>query len=78
MIPIQNLYYLLVYAWDHRLENSGLDKIDGENCPDLNNLLAVALLEATRRQLRHGLDRSYIEVEEETSRIRGRIDAMPL
>jgi 5-methylcytosine-specific restriction enzyme subunit McrC len=74
MIPIQNLYYLLVYAWDHRLENSGLDKIDGENCPDLNNLLAVALLEATRRQLRHGLDRSYIEVEEETSRIRGRID----
>ena len=74
MIPIQNLYYLLVYAWDHPLEKSGLDTIGGENCPDLNNLLAVALLEATRRQLRFGLDRSYIEVAEETSRIKGRID----
>ena len=74
MIPIQNLYYLLVYAWDHGLKDSGLDRIHGDRCPDLNNFLAVALLESTTKQIRRGLDRSYVNFAEDTSRIRGKIN----
>lgn len=74
LIPIANLYYLLSYAWDHRLSEADLVSVDADSCPDLNNLFARVLAAATHRLLRGGLDRSYLAVEEETPRIRGRID----
>ncbi len=73
-IPIANLYYLLSYAWNHRLSESDLAAVDADSCPDLNNLFARILASETRRLLRNGLDRSYLTVTEETPRIRGRID----
>lgn len=73
-IPIANLYYLLSYAWNYRLRERDLVAIDADSCPDLNNFLARILIAATRRLLRRGLDRSYLAYEDETSRIRGRID----
>lgn len=73
-IPIANLYYLLAYAWDHRLSEAELVSVDAESCPDLNNLFAKILANATHHLVRRGLDRSYVPVEEETPRIRGRID----
>lgn len=74
LIPIANLYYLLSYAWDHRLSEAELVSVDADSCPDLNNLFARVLAAATHRLLRGGLDRSYLSIEEETPRIRGRID----
>jgi len=74
VIPIANLYYLLSYAWDHRLSEAEMVSVDADSCPDLNNLFAKVLAAATHRLLRGGLDRSYLSVEEETPRIRGRID----
>ncbi len=73
-IPIANLYYLLAYAWDHRLGESELVNVDADSCPDLNNLFARILANATHHLVRRGLDRSYVPFEEETPRIRGRID----
>ena len=73
-IPIANLYYLLSYAWNHRLSEAELAEVDADSCPDLNNLFARILASATKRLLRNGLDRSYLAVTEETPRIRGRID----
>lgn len=73
-IPITNLYYLLAYAWDHRLSEAEMVAIDADSCPDLNNLFAKVLANAAHRLVRRGLDRSYVPFEEETSRIRGRID----
>jgi len=73
-IPIANLYYLLSYAWNHRLSEAELAEVDADSCPDLNNLFARILASATTRLLRNGLDRSYLAVTEETPRIRGRID----
>lgn len=72
-IPISNLYYLLAYAWDHKLSEAELASIDADLCPDLNNLFAKILTTATHHLIRRGLDRSYVPFEEETSRIRGRI-----
>ena len=41
--------------------------------PELPNLLAKVLLEGTRHLVRRGLDRGYVEHEEDTARLRGRI-----
>ncbi len=73
-IPIANLYYLLVYAWDHRLDEAEVVDLEANGCPDLNNLFARILLNGTEELVRRGLDRSYIGQDETASRIRGRID----
>lgn len=73
-IPITNLYYLLAYAWDHKLSEAELVAINADSCPDLNNLFARILINATHHLIRRGLDRNYMPFEEETPRIRGCID----
>ena len=73
-IPVQNLYYLLTYAWDRRLNHGGMQGLDVTGCPNLNTLFARVLSHGVRQLLRRGMDRSYILREELTSRIRGRID----
>jgi 5-methylcytosine-specific restriction enzyme subunit McrC len=57
-IPIENLYYLLCYAWG---VSDQLDKVkvDGEKCHSLENLLSMVLLNACDRLLRQGLLREY-------------------
>ena len=74
LIPIANLYYLLAYAWDHKLSDAELVAIDADSCHDLNNLFAKILATAAHHLVRRGLDRTYVPFEEETPRIRGRID----
>ena len=74
LIPIANLYYLLAYAWDHKLSEAELVDVDADSCPDLNNLFAKILATAAHHLVRRGLDRTYVPFEEETPRIRGRID----
>jgi 5-methylcytosine-specific restriction enzyme subunit McrC len=73
-IPIQNLYYLLTYAWDRRLDQGDLSEVEAAACPNLNSLFARVLCHGVRHLLRRGLDRSYVGHEELTSRVRGRID----
>ena len=71
-IPIQNIYYMLLYAWNRLPEGSNIDVL-GVPSPDLPNLLAKVLLEGVRHILRRGLDRGYIENDEDLNRPRGRI-----
>ena len=71
-IPIQNIYYMLLYAWNCLPEGSNID-VSGTLSPELPNLLAKVLLEGTRHVLRRGLDRGYIEKDEDLNRPRGRI-----
>jgi 5-methylcytosine-specific restriction enzyme subunit McrC len=71
-IPVRNLYYLFLYAWD-RLPEGGAVDVSGVEGPELPNLLAKVLLEGTRRLLRRGLDRGYVERDEDTARPRGRM-----
>ena len=57
-IPIENLYYLLCYAWD---VNDQLNKVkvDGKNYHSLENMLATVLVMACERLLRRGLVQEY-------------------
>jgi 5-methylcytosine-specific restriction endonuclease McrBC regulatory subunit McrC len=55
-IPIQNIYYLLVYAWDS-LEEADLLQIEPEQSTDLLDLFANVLSSGVAHILRRGLDR---------------------
>lgn len=72
-IPIRNLYYIFTYAWARFPK--GDEVIVGEDdCPDLPNLFAKLLIEATHRLMRRGLDRGYMEHVEEMAAPRGKLD----
>lgn len=73
-IPIQNLYYLLSYSWDDRVESADLENINADECPDLENFFARVLSQRLRPLLRRGLDRAYTSYDELTSQPRGRLD----
>ena len=71
-IPIQNIYYLLCYAWD-KLEESDLVDVDPVGITELVDLFARVLISGTNHLLKRGFDRNYVLHEERTSRLRGKI-----
>ena len=72
-IPIENLYYLLCYAWG---VSDQLDKVkvDGEKCHSLENLLSMVLIHVCDRLLRRGLVREYRFDEQEVEGVRGKLN----
>ncbi|KAF0093294.1 MAG: 5-methylcytosine-specific restriction enzyme subunit McrC [Puniceicoccaceae bacterium 5H] len=75
-IPIQNLYYLLCYAWDHLEERDEIEVADDGNT-ELAELFARVLVHGTQRLLKRGFYRDYHELQEETPRLRGRMEFTP-
>ena len=73
-IPVKNLYYLLSYAWNDKLEEGDLESIDDLSCPDLATFFTRILTKRIGPLLRRGLDRAYTNQEELTSQPRGRLD----
>ena len=71
MVPIRNLYYLFLYAWDRFAEGSRAD-VGADDSPDLPNLLARVLASGVRRQVSRGLNRNYIERVDELALPRGK------
>ena len=72
-IPIQNIYYLLCYAWD-RFDAGETINVSKLGSTELVDLLARVLIEGVQHVLRKGLDRNYQTSSEPTARLRGRID----
>lgn len=72
-VPIQNIYYLLCYAWDKLEEGSAVD-VSADDTADLQSLFARVLVSGTEHLLKRGLDRGYVTNSEDTARPRGRID----
>jgi len=75
-IPIQNIYFLLAYAWNEFREGEQVD-VDQTDCPDVHNLLAMVLSSGIRKLATRGMDKGYIVVTEETPRLRGRMRLLP-
>jgi 5-methylcytosine-specific restriction enzyme subunit McrC len=71
-IPIQNIYYLLCYAWD-RLEERDIIDVSGIESTKIADLFAKVLISGIGHLLRKGLDRGYIQHLEDTGCIRGKI-----
>jgi len=77
MIPVQNLYYLLCYAWNRLPEQAELLAAEATPFHRPLELLAHVLLTGTRRLLRQGVPVAYAEQEEELPELRGRIVLAP-
>ena len=71
-IPIQNIYYLLCYAWD-KLEEKDVVAVKAIDATTLADLFARVLINGTHHLLKRGFDRGFISQHEWTGRLRGRI-----
>ena len=73
-IPIKNIYYLLIYAWDDIKRKS--INLEVEKSPDLPNLLSDLLFKLMCRVIKKGLDKDYKEEIETTSFLKGKFYLM--
>jgi 5-methylcytosine-specific restriction enzyme subunit McrC len=71
-VPIQNVYYLLCYAWDH-LEARSLVNVDAVAGNRVEDLLGKVLQEGVAHLIKSGLDRGYVVYDETGRRLRGKV-----
>lgn len=71
-IPIENIYYLLSYAWN-RLEEAETIDVNPSDYNDSINLFARVIVAGSNHLLKRGLDKSYIAIQEDIPGIKGRI-----
>lgn len=73
MIPVQNVYYMLSYAFKV-LNEKGYKSIETEKFQNVSELCAAILCKGVSLQIKRGLGREYIEKSEELSSPRGKLD----
>ena len=73
MIPIQNIYYMLSYAFQV-LNEQGYKNIATEQFNNTGELMAAILEKGIAIQLKRGLGKEYILQTEALSSLRGKID----
>lgn len=73
MIPVQNIYYMLAYAFQVLNEN-GYKDIETEQFDNVGELCAAILAKGVTLQLKRGLGKEYIPQTEPLSSLRGKID----
>ena len=71
-IKIQNLYYMLSYAYQS-LREQGADKVSTVSFENIHDLFAAILIQGVGKQIKRGLHRDYIPREEELAGVRGQI-----
>lgn len=73
MIKIQNIYYMLAYAFQV-LREQGYASCETEEFENTADLLSAILVKGVSIQIKRGLGRTYIEQTEPLSCLRGKID----
>lgn len=73
MIPVQNVYYMLSYAFQVLNEQS-YKNIATEEFHNTAELCAAILAKGISVQLKRGLGKEYIQQTEALSSLRGKID----
>lgn len=76
-IPIRNLWYMLLYAWNevplNAVRGLTMEEVEIQRAPTLDALLAAVLVRLMQQRLRIGLGHDYVDEERVLPRIRGRI-----
>ncbi len=72
-ISIQNIYYMLAYAFQS-LNSSAREDINTESFENIHNLFAAILSKAIGVQLKRGLYREYRHHQDDLTTMRGKID----
>jgi len=75
-IPIQNIYYLLCYAWN-KLEERDIVDVRGIDSTNILDLFARVLIGGLSRLFKQGLDRGYVTFSEDTRCLKGKICFSP-
>ena len=71
-IPIENIYYLLCYAWN-KLDEKERVNVSIDDKTELLDLFAKVLVNATKMLLKRGIDKNYIDHTEELAGVKGKI-----
>lgn len=72
-VPIQNLYYLLCYAWGLPEQREWV-KVDADSCPAVLDLLSRLLTKGADVLLKRGIAKEYRTHEEEIAGIKGKLE----
>ncbi len=72
-IFIQNVYYMLAYAFQE-LKQNNFKKIESEEFENIHQLLAEILIRGVSCQLKQGLHKEYIQIEEPLMTVKGWIN----
>lgn len=72
-IPVQNIYYLLAYAWGY-VDPAREREADAAQIEALPDLLAHVLAHRVSSLLKRGLERSYVEESLVTPGVRGKLE----
>ena len=72
-IPIQNIYYLLCYAWD-KLEEDKKTKVNISDYDSLLDLFTRLLINGCTQLFKRGLDRQYVEFSDDIAGIKGKLN----
>lgn len=73
MIKIQNVYYMLSYAF-HNLNKDGIKKYSSEKFEYIDDLFTVILAKGIATQVKRGLGKEYVYYTDELVSPRGRIN----
>ncbi len=71
-IPIENIYYLLCYAWN-KLDEKERVNVSIDDKTELLDLFAKVLINATKVLLKRGIDKNYIDQNEELAGVKGKV-----
>lgn len=71
-IPVENIYYLLCYAWNKLDEKDRVD-VSIDDKTELLDLFAKVLINATKMLLKRGIDKRYVDHTDEIAGVKGKI-----
>lgn len=72
-IPIENIYYLLCYAWN-KLDEKDRVSIDIDDKTELLDLFAKILINAGKMLLKRGIDKNYVDHTTDLAGIKGKLE----
>lgn len=76
MIPIENIYYLLCYAWN-KLDEKEQVKIAVDDKTELLDLFAKVLISGTKILLKRGVDKNYVSETIDLAGVKGKLELGP-
>ena len=72
-IPIQNIYYMLIYAWNKQQEKD-IVNVNTDDTTNLQDLFAKVLIKGLNHLVKRGFDRDYRPISENTNTLKGKIN----
>ncbi len=72
-IPIQNIYFLLCYAWN-KLEEKDILDVSGKDLTSILDLFSRVLISGLNHLIKRGIDQDYVTYSKDSRCLRGKIN----